>query len=260
MFWNKLHILTFFIGFIFLFLCACVTTQQAANQNSKVEILEPENQITNQTVVLLHGLSRTSRSMRPMANALQSRGYKVCNINYPSRYFSVKKLASHYVLPRIKDCIGKAKTTHFVTHSLGGIIIRQLDTELQDYSVGKIVMLSPPNQGSEAVDVFSKVWGFETITGPAGSSLGTDENSVPNSFPIPSIPFGIIAAKYSNSFMSWLIPGDDDGKVALKRMKLKGMKDFIVTKNTHSFMMRDPKVIDQVEYFLQHANFKHVDL
>jgi len=241
-----------------LSLCACATAQQAANQVSTLEetpALEQKNK--NQTVVLLHGLNRTSRSMRPIAKALQAEGYRVCNIDYPSRYFTVKKLASNYVLPKIEECTSQdTQKLNFVTHSLGGIIVRSLDSELKRFPVGNFVMLSPPNQGSEAVDKLVNIWGFKTLAGPAGASLGTDFNSVPNTTPIPSMPFGVIGAKYSNSPMSWLIPGDDDGKVTLKRMQLESMQDFITVSNTHSFMMRDSEVISQVVYFLENTNFQ----
>ena len=245
---------------LLIFLCfslsACATAQQAANQTSSLEQYSPDkNQSKKQTVVLLHGLNRTSRSMRPMAKVLQAQGYQVCSIDYPSRYFVVDELAQNYVLPKIKECAVDNQKIHFVTHSLGGIIIRSLDSELKEFNTGSFVMLSPPNQGSEAVDKLSNIWGFKSLAGPAGASLGTGVDSVPNNVPIPTMPFGIIAAKYSNSPMSWLIPGDDDGKVTLERMQLESMQDFIAISNTHSFMMRSNEVIRQVMYFIEHASF-----
>lgn len=245
---------------LLIFLCfslsACATAQQAANQTSSLEQFSPEkNQSNKQTVVLIHGLNRTSRSMRSMAKALQIEGYKVCNIGYPSRYFNVRKLAEDFVLPRIKECAQLEHKLNFVSHSLGGILIRSLDSQLKEFSTGRFVMLSPPNQGSEAVDKLAKVWGFKNLAGPAGSSLGTATGSVPNTIPIPSMPFGVIAAKYSNSPMSWLLPGDDDGKVTLERMQLEQMQDFLVINNTHSFMMRDKETIQQAIHFLQNGFF-----
>ena len=238
-------------------LFACSTAQQVANQTSTLESFNPSKSLgNNQTVVLLHGLSRTSRSLRPMAKALQAEGYKVCNIDYPSRYFTVKKLAIDFVLPRIKECASGEQKLNFVTHSLGGIIVRSLNMELEEFPVGRVVMLSPPNQGSEAVDLLSNAWGFNTLAGPAGASLGTDENSVANTLPIPFMPFGIIAATSSNSPMSWIIPGDDDGKVTLERMRLQGMSDYLEVKTTHSFMMTNKQVIQATIDFLQTEKFQ----
>ena len=45
------------------------------------------------TVVLLHGLSRTSRAMEPLAQYLSQAGYRVVNIDYPSRDLPVEALA-----------------------------------------------------------------------------------------------------------------------------------------------------------------------
>lgn len=243
---------------ICLSLSGCATAQQAANQTSSIEKYSPQKaNRKNQTIILLHGLNRTSRSMGPMAKKLSAQGYKVCSIGYPSRYFTVKKLATDYVLPKINDCVNPQEKVHFVSHSLGGIIVRSLDSELIKFNTGRFVMLSPPNQGSEAVDKLANVWGFKSMAGPAGASLGTDDHSVPNTLPAPSMPFGVIAAKYSNSPMSWLIPGDDDGKVTLESMQLEEMQDFFIIKNTHSFMMRDKETIQQVVHFLQNGFFKH---
>ncbi len=244
------------LSIVCIFLSACASTQQAASQTSQLDLSIPTVDHNTQTVVLLHGLNRTSRSMKPMAKELAANGYKVCNIDYPSRYFPVKTLAVDFVLPKINDCVGQQEKVHFVSHSLGGIVIRSLDSELKKFNTGNFVMLSPPNQGSEAVDRLSNIWGFKRMAGPAGASLGTGADSVANNVPIPSMPFGIIAAKYSNSPMSWLIPGDDDGKVTLKRMQLEQMQDFFIVKNTHSFMMRDKDTIHQVLYFLQNGFFE----
>ncbi|MBT8143039.1 MAG: alpha/beta hydrolase [Gammaproteobacteria bacterium] len=238
---------------------ACATAQQVANQQSSLHQYRPLPDLDNQeTVVLLHGLNRTARSMRPLASSLQANGYSVCNIDYPSRYFELNVLAMEYVLPRIRNCVtDPSGVLHFVTHSMGGMLVRSLDAHLSEFTTGHLVMLSPPNKGSEVVDVFAHNRLFMQSAGPAGSRLGTDPDSLPSTLPQPSMPFGVIAAKHSNSAMSWVLPGDDDGKVTLENMKLESMQDFIVIGNTHSFMMRDADAIRQVLHFLRQGKFKH---
>ncbi|HBX60062.1 MAG TPA: alpha/beta hydrolase, partial [Methylophaga sp.] len=105
---------------------------------------------------------------------------KVCNIDYPSRKHRIENLTSEFVVPEIQQCFGDVLTPlHFVTHSLGGIIVRQLAVEHQQIKIGRVVMLSPPNQGSEVVDKLG-TWGlFEWINGPAGKQLGTTEDAIP---------------------------------------------------------------------------------
>lgn len=242
---------------IFILLSGCITAQSASNQNATVELF-PSAEINskNETAILLHGLNRNARSMRPLAKALAIAGYEVCAIDYPSRFFNIKTLSHQYVLPRIDECLHeKTNAVNFVTHSLGGIIVRQLDEHLKNHPQGRLVMLSPPNQGSEAVDVLSNTWGFQQMAGPAGNELGTTPESIPMNLPVPSMPFAVIAARYSNSPMSFLIPGDDDGKVSLERMQLEQMSDFVIVNSTHSFMMQNTRAIEYVLHFLEFGNF-----
>lgn len=121
------------------------------------------------SVVLLHGLARTSDSMSKMNGALDAAGYHVCNISYPSRQHSIGILAKGFVLPAVRTCLRKpTDDIHFVTHSLGGIIVRQLARSAPDLKIGRVVMLSPPNHGSEVVDTLGGVALFKLINGPAG--------------------------------------------------------------------------------------------
>lgn len=252
-----LFIPLFLLLLLMPFLSACVTSQSIASQKSTLSKIAPApSKTNNQTVILLHGMSRTSRSMRTMSKALSAEGYRVCSIDYPSRYFSVEVLATDYVLPRISECLkAKTKAVNFVTHSLGGILIRQLDEELKAYPRGRLVMLSPPNQGSEAVDILNGMWAFQQIAGPAGNELGTSDESLPQTLPAPSMPFAVIAARHSNSAMSFLIPGDDDGKVSIEKMQLPEMSDFVIVDSTHSFMMRNAQTITHVLEFFKTGRF-----
>lgn len=244
--------------FIFFALSGCASTQQAASQVSTLETVSPDTAArNNQTVILLHGLNRSARSMRKMSMALAADGYDVCSINYPSRYFTVATLANEYVLPKINACVSTTtEAVNFVTHSMGGIIVRQLDEDLKFYPQGRIVMLSPPNQGSEVVDRMSNTWYFQQLAGPAGNELGTTEAGLPKSLPKPTMPFAVIAARHSNSAMSFIIPGDDDGKVSLQNMQLDNMEEFIIVNSTHSFMMGNAQTIQYVLHFLKNGCFK----
>lgn len=240
-----------------LTLTACVTSQRAAQQESYLTVRSPEIQSAyTDSVVLLHGLVRHAESMDKMSRNLTKAGYRVCNIDYPSRYFPVATLAKEFVLPRIQECqLNNTGRLHFVTHSMGGIIVRALGDSLSTHQLGHLVMLSPPNQGLELSDRSKDSWLAYQINGPAGQELGTASDALPNRLDKPVMPFGVIAAKGSNSLMSFFIPGDDDGKVSLEKMKLAGMRDFIGLNSTHSFMMQDWEVIEQVLYFLAYGKF-----
>tara|TARA_R100001129_G_scaffold71679_1_gene48710 strand:- start:169 stop:753 length:585 start_codon:yes stop_codon:yes gene_type:complete len=194
-----------------------------------------------------------------MGKHLNKAGYKVCNIDYPSRKHRIENLTSEFVVPEIQQCFGDVLTPlHFVTHSLGGIIVRQLAVEHQQIKIGRVVMLSPPNQGSEVVDKLG-TWGlFEWINGPAGKQLGTTEDAIPNQLGPATFELGIITGNRSiNLILSTLIPGPDDGKVSIKNARLDGMQDFLVVEQTHPFIMANDTVQSQTLHFLQNGTFQH---
>lgn len=210
------------------------------------------------TVVLLHGLARRAASMRRMAAALAAGGFRVCNIAYPSRRHSIHDLAERFVAPAIeRACPDATEPIHFVTHSLGGIVVRQLAASGAVRSFGRVVMLAPPNQGSEVVDRLGSWWLFRAINGPAGTELGTSPDSTPRRLGPAPFELGIIAGNRSiNWILSRMTPDENDGKVSVARAKLEGMRDFLVVPVPHPFVMRHPIVIEQTLQFLEHGAFK----
>jgi pimeloyl-ACP methyl ester carboxylesterase len=147
---------------------------------------------------------------------------------------------------------------HFVTHSMGGILVRYYLARHTVPELGRVVMLAPPNQGSEVVDRFSKMPGYETVNGPAGYQLGTAPDSVPNSLGPVTYPVGVIAGTESvNLLLSSALPDPDDGKVSVERTRVEGMADFITVEASHPFIMRDDEAIRQALFFLQVGHFAH---
>lgn len=225
------------------------STQAAAGDDQADATVERE------AVILLHGLGRTWRSMMPLERDLRDAGYEVRNIPYASTKETpdtlVAKLAAH-----VDACCREASRLHFVGHSLGGILIRLYLSEARPANLGRVVMLSPPNHGSEIVDNLGDAWLFERIMGPSAQQLGTAEDSLPNSLPEPDYEVGIIAASASvNPVGSAIIPGDDDGMVSICNMRLAGMTDFIVVDKSHAFVMQSTVVAEQVRAFLRKGRF-----
>lgn len=185
-------------------------------------------------------------------------GYGTCNVGYPSRSHGVEELVERFVYPKIVESIpDSAGRVHFVTHSLGGIVLRQL---LQDHpmeKLGHVVMLSPPNQGSEVVDELGSWKLFECINGPAGQQLGTSPSHLPSQLGPANWSLGIITGDRTiNPILSRLIPGPDDGKVSVKRAQLEGMTDFRIVSTSHPFIMRNDEVLGQVLHFLKNGVFR----
>jgi pimeloyl-ACP methyl ester carboxylesterase len=209
-----------------------------------------------ESVVLLHGLARTSRAMRPMAQALQAAGYAVYNIDYPSRDYPVEELARQVFEPLASQLNNPACRVHFVTHSMGGILLRYHLSKQQPAGLGRTVMLSPPSQGSEVVDKLGDLAVFQWINGPAGAQLGTGADSLPLQLGPADFDVGIITGNRSiNLLLSQLIPGPDDGKVSVARARLEGMRDFLVMPYSHPFIMRREAVIKQTLHYLRHGRF-----
>jgi triacylglycerol lipase len=78
---------------------------------------------TIEDVVLLHGLGRTDRAMRPLEDALVRAGYRVHNLAYPSLGEEPAELVA-IVREQLDACCARAEKLHFVTHSLGGLLAR----------------------------------------------------------------------------------------------------------------------------------------
>lgn len=208
-------------------------------------------------VILLHGLARSSGSMEKMATALRQADYDVINIDYPSRSHPIEALAECAIGDALAQCHGKSVS--FVTHSMGGILVRQYLSQHTIENLNRVVMLGPPNKGTEIVDKLAHVPGFHFINGDAGLQLGTSQFSVPNRLGKADFDVGIIAGTQSvNWLLSALIPDVDDGKVSVESTKVDGMNDHIEMPTTHVFMMRNDAVIEQVINYLKQGKFHHI--
>ena len=211
----------------------------------------------NETVVLLHGLARSSKAMNKMSKQLTAEGYYVINHDYPSTSATIDKLTAD-IFQSLEPQLNNAQKVHFVTHSMGGIILRDY---LEDHTLpnlGRVVMLAPPSRGSEVTDKLGDVFLYKWINGPAGNQLGTGTNSHPLRLKAPEFELGIIAGDRSiNPILSLLIPGPDDGKVALKRVKPETYSDYLQLHTTHATMIWNKEVIKQTIHFIEEGAFEH---
>lgn len=239
--------------------------------------LTTEKVITNSTksksageykdcVILLHGLARTTSSFSKLEKSLLANGYHVVNQGYPSRKNTIGTLAAQTFSEALNVCadVPRSKNTtlnnlHIVTHSMGAILTRYYLQHHTIENLGRVVMLGPPNQGSELVDTLGDIKLFDMLNGPAGQQLGTEgDETIITQLPAADFDVGIIAGNKSfNLILSQFLPKPNDGKVSVQSTKLEGMSDHIVMPVTHTFMMKNKKVIAQVLHYLRYGKFVH---
>ncbi len=211
-----------------------------------------------ETVVLLHGLGRTTRSMAFLEGRLAGAGYTVFNISYPSRKEKIETLVEMLLEKLQARNVEGTGRLHFVTHSLGGILVRAYLVANRPTNLGRVVMLSPPNKGSEVVDFFAANFLFGYFFGPAATELRTGPDSLPNRLGPADYEVGIITGRRTiDPISSWMIEGEDDGRISIEQARLEGMTDFRVVEASHAFIMKKGNVADEVISFLQHGRFSY---
>jgi pimeloyl-ACP methyl ester carboxylesterase len=193
-----------------------------------------------------------------MAKALGREGYRVHNFGYPSRQAPIEVLMDVVKMQISELGLNPKDRIHFITHSLGGIVLRYLIKHQRPPNLGRVVMLAPPNQGATLADIFEHLPFYNWILGPTGMQIGTKPDSIPNVLGPADFEVGIIAGNCSvNPFLSIMIPGADDGRISVESTKLAGMADFLVLPCIHPLIMNDKHVISQSIHFLAHGCFDH---
>lgn len=236
--------------FLFIFITSCTMRSSLLQADPKLQ--------RDECVIVLHGLGRSAHSMSRMSKALAANGYTVAHISYSSRKHPVEYLAMEVIPEALAQCGENVNTIHFVTHSMGGILTRYYLNQTTIDNLGRVVMLSPPNQGSEIVDNLGDSTWYKALFGPSGQQLGTGPESIVHQLGEVYYPVGVITGNRHTFFDGWLsriIPGKDDGKVAVERAKVTGMHDFLVVPYTHTFIMKKEEVIQQTLHFLLHGRF-----
>ncbi|MDQ7073423.1 MAG: alpha/beta hydrolase [Gammaproteobacteria bacterium] len=220
-------------------------------------LLSSSQSYATECVVLLHGLARSHHSMAKLDKALAKQGYSTINISYPSTKQPIEELAEDIIPKALARCPNNAKV-HFVTHSLGGILVRHYLSNHTIENLGRVVMLGPPNKGSHIVNTLHQFPIYKFINGPAGMQIGAEENSLPNQLGSVNFELGVIAGTRTiNPLLSLMLEKPNDGKVSVESSRIEGMMNHIELPVTHTFMMNNKTVISQVIYFLRTGIFNH---
>jgi hypothetical protein len=173
----------------------------------------------------------------------------------------VEQLASEFLpavfAKRLKPDIQKI---HFVTHSMGGIVVRQYHAGIGDARIGRIVMLAPPNQGSELADLLARHRLSRWLVGPNLLLMGTTADAIPRRLPPVKGEVGVIAGDRPWRTRSPALEMPHDGKVSVAATRITGMTDHLTVNASHSFLMWRKVVIRQISAFLERGHFdRHPD-
>ena len=208
-------------------------------------------------VFVLHGLARGARSMARLSAKLSAADYVVYNLDYPSTSGSFPEMVS--VLAGAVDAHrASCSKVHFVAYSLGALVVRGYLGEASLPQLGRVVMIAPPNHGSQIADSLGTNPLFRKVMGPIATQLGTSPDKLPSQLRPPYYPVGVIAGDRCINPLGWLlIPGKHDGSVSVASTRLDGMSDFLLVHRSHTFIMNAPEVANQAIRFLRHGSFEH---
>lgn len=222
--------------------------------------------IKNESVILLHGLGRTSRSMNKLASSFKQLGYQVFNPGYKGLLDNYQQILNS-LDTRISDWLAQTGTPpeqkiHFVGHSFGGILIRGLLDRHPEWNNGRCVMLGSPNKGTQTASFMLSHWWLKYFVPKVTADL-TPGSELLAKLPEPEIETGIIAGNVDFNLLipvSWYYkkatgqaPGD--GVVELSNTQCANMTDFIIMPLHHSFMTSDSELIKQTVCFIQQGRF-----
>jgi pimeloyl-ACP methyl ester carboxylesterase len=209
-------------------------------------------------VVLLHGIARTSRSLRKVEKALQAWGFATLNLDYASRRKTLEALAAdiHPDITAFANSIGGP--LHFVAHSMGGLLTRVYVARHRPAALGRVVMLGTPNGGSEVADLLKHLSLYRAFYGPAGQQLTTLQDDHLTSLPPLDYAVGIIAGISAIDPIAsrFILPRPNDGRVSVQSSRLADMTDHMTVKASHTGLVRHRVAIDQTIAFLREGRFK----
>ena len=199
--------------------------------------------------------------MALLERRLARAGYRTANWDYPSRTHEIGAITDRLAPKLAAVADGEGGAVHLVTHSMGGLVARALLTRERPLRLGRVVMLAPPNGGSDVADRLHRLWPYRWRFGPAGLQLVTQRDAATAALFGPvDYALGVIAGPRSlYPFGSRWLPGPNDGLVAVARTVVAGMADHLLLPVSHPMMLRHRGAAEQVIAFLRDGRFMQPD-
>jgi pimeloyl-ACP methyl ester carboxylesterase len=207
--------------------------------------------LRGRVVVALHGLLRSRESMQGICDYLHQKGdYTIVNFSYASSRNELDKHARSFA--SVMQHLGPEVTEiNLVAHSLGNLVIRHYlgdhtnlaEGKQPDPRIKRIVMLAPPNNGSQFARKFADNSIFKAVWGTSGLELANEWKALEPRLAVPACEFAIIAGgKNAPRGSNPLLTGDDDFVVSVEETRLVGASDFKMLPVLHGSIMDDAAV------------------
>jgi len=212
-------------------------------------------------VYVIHGFAGTAIQMEKIYKGLTDEGYITENYTYPSFKENLDSIGLDLYRKVKQD---NFDTVSFVTHSMGGLVVRSMyqyqDSTIHFPFIYRLIMLAPPNKGTEMADFFSNSV-LKSFLGPNIVLMRTDSNSYAIKLPVPTCEIGLIVGiKGKKPWFNPFMKDDNDGTVTMKSAILGVEKEITTVKSMHILMPLKKKVIKLVTLFIKTGSFKKSQL
>lgn len=171
------------------------------------------------TVVLIHGLLMRGASMHWLAERFSDKGFRCFCYDYPTSRLGIFRHGAilRERLVALLETLPPGEKIFFVTHSMGGILLRIALAELPRETlkrVSAVVMLAPPNQGSYWPERIRKVFPAAKFFNRCLGDLRHTEDSPLRKIPLP---------RHGAFPRLCIVRGERDAKVAPEFLPLPGV-------------------------------------
>lgn len=232
------------------------TREQCQAKLNEIKLERKLPKMSGEGVVLVHGITRSSKSMAAYRQPLEKAGFRVFPFDYPSTRVDLDTAAEY--LNQVIESLDGIERLHIVAHSMGGVVTRTYRAKHHDERLKRLVLVGSPQKGAELADLMRGKANlvFKTVFGPAGQQLVTDSDGFLKKLPTPDIEFAVIAGGHPPNGFNPLIPGDDDGIVSLESTRLSGAADFLFVESLHLALNRNESAHAATVRFLQTGKFR----
>lgn len=217
-----------------------------------------------QRIILLHGLARSSASLARLETACKAAGFETLNWDYPSRAEDIAGLLARFRAL----CAALAERpleTHFIGHSLGGLLARAGLIDPVGFPLGRLVTIASPHRGAGIVARLRATPLkplLPLVMGKPVYDLAPDAPWL-QSLGWPAMPIGAIGgtsrfhpltpASWFNALLG--NPAQHDGTVELASAQPPGLENYCTLNAGHTFMADHPRCIAAALDFVRIGRF-----